>query len=131
MDRKIRSPSERHHYSRREFIAMGAMAAGILLIGTPASAQVPDVLARLRGKFREMGEYGIPPLVCWSDPTMRELLSALSGAANAAARSGRPEAFPLSGSTHEEQYRSLNSLLGRPRDSPFGPGELAALERAL
>lgn len=130
MEKTFKPLSASNGMTRRAFLAATVASAGLLIVGT-ARADVPERLAELRSKFREMEGYGIPPFVTWSDPTMRSLLSALSQANNSSARSGGAEPFPLSGSCPEEQFRSLNSFIGRSPESPFGTDSLIILERRL
>lgn len=129
MERDFRALRADAGISRRAFLSYGVAGAGLLILGVPRDSEASERLADLRGKFREMEGYGIPAFVSWSDPTMRELLGSLSRMDNSLARSGRPERLALHGSTPEEQYRSLNSLIGRAPESPFDPASLDALER--
>ncbi|HSB46539.1 MAG TPA: hypothetical protein VLD37_00885 [Candidatus Bilamarchaeum sp.] len=132
MEKNFRMPSEKSALTRREFLSAGALAAGLLVCGKALAGDgIPAAISELREKFRDMERYGITPAVCWSDPTMRKLLSGISTLNNSFARSGRTEALAVFGASPEEQYRALNSLLGRPRESPFGPDSLAALESRL
>ena len=131
MEKNFRTLSTSNGFSRRTFLAYGVASAGLLLVGTAYASEVPERLSELRSKFQEMAGYGIPPYVSWSDPTMKSLLGALSKANNSSARAGRAEPFPLSGASSEEQYRSLNALIGRSPSSPFGTESLALLEQRL
>lgn len=132
MERAFKPASSSKAVSRREFLAAGALAAGLLICGRAMAGDlIRDLAGELRAKFRQMEGYGIAPLVCWTDPTMRSLLGAMSQMNNAATAQGKSEPFAVSGGSHEEQFRSLNLWLGRSAGSPFDPSSLAALERRL
>jgi hypothetical protein len=130
MEKDFKAVSEKRTISRREFLSAGALAAGLLVCGKAlAENGLRQVFAELRDKFREMERYGIDPAVCWTDPTMRKLLSTISLINNSSVSSGKTERFAVFGSNPEEQYRSLNSFIGKSGGSPFCPASLAALEQ--
>jgi len=129
MEKNFRTLSTNNGISRRTFLSYGVASAGLLLLGTANASALPERLTDLRSKFRQMEGYGIPPFVSWSDPTMKALLSALTLINNSSVRSGGSEPLPISGASHEEQFRSLNSILGKAPLSPFGPDSLNALEK--
>jgi hypothetical protein len=133
MEKNFRQLNQNNGLTRREFLSAGALAAGLLICGKALADEqgIRPLMAELKEKFREMKSYGIPPAVFWTDPTMRKLLGAISGVNNTAARNGKTEPFSVFGATHEEQYRSLNSFLGKSQGSPFGPDSLSALENKL
>jgi hypothetical protein len=132
MEENFKFINRKNALSRREFLS-GVLAAGILISAGSAvgRSSIPAIISELHAKFREMGDYGIEPLVCWTDPTMRKLLSQLSHLNNSAAASQGTEPFHLSGATVEEQFYSLNRWIGKASGSPFGEDSLAILERKI
>lgn len=88
-------------------------------------------LTAIRGQFDSMRGMGIPPMVTFTDPNMTALLDTM--ATNAAALG-----IPISGTTREERFRSMNTwlnsawsdrpaLTGRNRDSSIDDAALAEL----
>jgi hypothetical protein len=130
MEKTFRQISSNKVLTRREFISAGALATGLLICGKSfASAPVLPLIGELREKFREMQRFGITPAVCWTDPTMRKLLGAISDMNNHAARNGKAEPFAVWGSSPAEQFRSLNLWLGKPQSSAFDASSLVLLEK--
>ncbi|MBD3210467.1 hypothetical protein GF318_03745 [Candidatus Micrarchaeota archaeon] len=88
-----------------------------------------EQLGAVRSRMQEMERQGFPASVDWSDPTMGPLLQTL----RQLDQQLRPfndgqEVIPLSGSSDEQRFRSLNRWLGRDQGSPLGEDALRQLE---
>ncbi len=104
---------------------------------TQAMGVVGDRLTAARSALSEMESAGVPAQLNYNsvngagEPVTHNLLDAIATLAERLREAAGRDVIPLTGSTDQERFRSLNNWLRRPQDSPLDSDALDLLQRRL
>jgi len=104
---------------------------------TQAMGVVGDRLTAARSALTEMQSAGVPAQLNYNsvnaagEPVSHNLLDAISDLAQQLRQATGRDVIPITGSTDQARFRSLNGWLGRPQDSALDSDALDLLQRRL